>query len=120
MHEEMNKNARFNNLIQMIVKICEIAQFARATPGSSLVINKNNNTFVRQLLSGAKRNTRAPFLCPCYKMHSCVLLGSILKLGTGFVIVLFSVTLMITMEPNDSKRNIWCQRLPSVKASAEE
>ena len=27
----------FNNLIQMIVKICEIVLFTRATPGSSLV-----------------------------------------------------------------------------------
>ena len=35
MHEEMNKNDCF-----MIVKICEIAQFIRATPGSSLVSNK--------------------------------------------------------------------------------
>ena len=36
MHGEMNKNDCFNNLISMIVKICEIAQFTRATPGSSL------------------------------------------------------------------------------------
>ena len=39
MHAEMNKNARFNILIEIIVKICEIAQFTRATPGSSLVHN---------------------------------------------------------------------------------
>ena len=30
----------FNNFIQMIVKIHEIALFNRATPGSSLVTNK--------------------------------------------------------------------------------
>ena len=41
MQGEMNKNEYFNNLIQMIVKICEIAQFTRATPDSSLVQNKN-------------------------------------------------------------------------------
>ena len=39
MHGEMNRNYCFNNFIQMIVKICEIAQFTRATPGSSLVEN---------------------------------------------------------------------------------
>ena len=40
MHGEMNKNDCFNNLIQIIVKICEIAQFTRATPGkfSSFII----------------------------------------------------------------------------------
>ena len=38
MHGEMNKKEYFNNLIEMIVKICEIAQFTRATPGSSLVL----------------------------------------------------------------------------------
>ena len=37
MHGEMNNNDCFNNLIEMIVKICEIAEFTRATPGSFLV-----------------------------------------------------------------------------------
>ena len=37
MHGEMNKNDFFDNLIRMIVQICEKAQFTRATPGSSLV-----------------------------------------------------------------------------------
>ena len=41
MHGEMNKNVCFNSLIQTIVKMCEIAQFTRATPGSSLVQSKN-------------------------------------------------------------------------------
>ena len=41
-HGEMNKNDCFNNLIKMIVKICEIAQLTRATPGSSLVFNMRN------------------------------------------------------------------------------
>ena len=40
-HGEMNKNDCFNNLILLIVKICEIAQLTRATPGSSLVVNKD-------------------------------------------------------------------------------
>ena len=38
-----NKNDCFNNLIWMIAKICEIAQFTRATPGSSLVKHKGFN-----------------------------------------------------------------------------
>ena len=37
MHAERNKYECFNNLIQMILKICEIALFTRAMPGSSLV-----------------------------------------------------------------------------------
>ena len=37
MHGGRNKYDGFNNLIEMILKICEIAQFTRATPGSSLV-----------------------------------------------------------------------------------
>ena len=41
MDGERNKNDCFNNLIQMIVKICGIAQFTRATkPGNSLVLDK--------------------------------------------------------------------------------
>ena len=35
----MNR-ANFNNFIEVIVEICEIAPFTRATPGSSLVYNK--------------------------------------------------------------------------------
>ena len=37
MHGGRNKYDGFNNLIEMILKICEIALFTRATPGSSLV-----------------------------------------------------------------------------------
>ena len=37
MHWDRNKYDCFNNLIEMIVEVCEIAQFTRATPGSSLV-----------------------------------------------------------------------------------
>ena len=40
MHWERNKYDCFNNLIEMIVEVCEIAQFTRATPGSSLVFYK--------------------------------------------------------------------------------
>ena len=40
MHWERNKYDCFNNLIEMIVEICEIALLTRATPGSSLVLNK--------------------------------------------------------------------------------
>ena len=39
MHWERNKYDCFNNLIEMILKICEISLFTRATPGSSLVHN---------------------------------------------------------------------------------
>ena len=39
MHGEGNKYDCFNNLIEMIVEIREIALFTRATPGSSLVIS---------------------------------------------------------------------------------
>ena len=39
MNGERNKCDSFNNLISMIVKIREIAQFTRATPGSSLVMD---------------------------------------------------------------------------------
>ena len=41
MHGESNKYEGFNNLIQMIKKIWEIAQYTRATPSSSLVFNIN-------------------------------------------------------------------------------
>ena len=41
MHGERNKYDGFNNLIEMIMKICEIVLFTRATPGSSLVIHKS-------------------------------------------------------------------------------
>ena len=37
----------FNNLIQMIVKIREIALFTRATPGSSLVCYKSAHHYLR-------------------------------------------------------------------------
>ena len=41
MHTERNKFEFFNNLISIILKICEIALFTRATtPGSSLFIDK--------------------------------------------------------------------------------
>ena len=43
MYGEIDKNDCFNNLISMIVKICEIEQFTRATPGSSLVKHKGFN-----------------------------------------------------------------------------
>ena len=39
MHGESNKYEGFNNLIQMIKKIWEIAQYTRATPSSSLVFS---------------------------------------------------------------------------------
>ena len=39
MHRERNEYDCFNNLIEMIVEIREIALFTRATPGSSLVPN---------------------------------------------------------------------------------
>ena len=37
MHTDGNNYECFNNLIYMILKICQIALFARATPGRSLV-----------------------------------------------------------------------------------
>ena len=40
MHGEINEYDHFKNMIQMIVKINEIVQFTKATPGSSLVVHK--------------------------------------------------------------------------------
>ena len=49
MHCERNKYDCFNNFIEMIVEICEIAIFTRATPGSSLVENKGPHSRVQKI-----------------------------------------------------------------------
>ena len=52
----------FNNLIQMIVKIREIALFTRATPGSSLVLTISTN---KKVLCGPI--TASTFLTALYR-----------------------------------------------------
>ena len=71
MHGGRNNNDCFNNLIQMIVKICVIAQFTRVSPGSSLVctiisrlkcILQINNIFYRFVYETERHNGVAELL----------------------------------------------------------